>query len=51
VWNEIEVKLRHIVAAVNQKLLPYQRISKVTVLRGKLAETTTKKVKRYAVAG
>jgi long-chain acyl-CoA synthetase len=48
-WPAIEVALQKIVNEVNQKLLPYQRISKVTVLREKLAETTTKKVKRFAV--
>ena len=48
-WAAIEARLRHVVEEVNQKLLPYQRISKITVLREALAETTTKKVKRFTV--
>jgi long-chain acyl-CoA synthetase len=48
-WAAIEARLHHVVDEVNQKLLPYQRISKVTVLREALAETTTKKVKRFTV--
>jgi len=48
-WAAIEVRLRHVVDEVNQRLLPYQRISKVTILREPLAETTTKKVKRFTV--
>ena len=48
-WPSVEKALRKVVDEVNQKLLPYQRISKVTVLRERLAETTTKKVKRFAV--
>jgi len=49
-WIAIEAKLQRIVDEVNRKLLPYQRISKTTVLREPLAETTTKKVKRFEVA-
>jgi len=49
-WGSAEARLREIVEAVNQKLLPYQKISKVTVLRERLAETTKKTVKRFAVA-
>jgi long-chain acyl-CoA synthetase len=48
-WSFITDKLKHIVDEVNQKLLPYQRISKVTVLKERLEETTTKKVKRFTV--
>jgi long-chain acyl-CoA synthetase len=49
-WNAAETRLRAIVEEVNQKLLPYQKISKVTMLRERLAETTKKTVKRFAVA-
>ncbi len=49
-WELAEDRLREIVEEVNQKLLPYQRISKVTILRERLAETTKKTVKRFAVA-
>ena len=49
-WEAAEERLREIVDEVNQKLLPYQKISKVTVLRERLAETTKKTVKRFAVA-
>jgi long-chain acyl-CoA synthetase len=45
-WRAAEDRLREVVDEINQKLLPYQRISKVTVLREKLEETTTKKIKR-----
>ena len=45
-----EKTARMVVDEVNKKLLPYQRISKVTVLRERLAETTKKTVKRFAVA-
>jgi long-chain acyl-CoA synthetase len=50
-WKAIEARLHHLVHEVNQKLHPYQRISKVTVLHEKLAETTTRKVKRHTVGG
>jgi long-chain acyl-CoA synthetase len=49
-WAAAEARLREIVDEVNQKLLPYQKISKVTVLRERLQETTKKTVKRFAVA-
>ncbi len=48
-WKAVEARLRGIVEEVNQKLLPYQKISKVTVLRERLAETTKKTVKRFEV--
>jgi len=50
-WQAAEARLREVVDEINQKLLPYQRISKVTVLREKLEETTTKKIKRFSAAG
>jgi long-chain acyl-CoA synthetase len=49
-WKAAEARLREVVEEINQKLLPYQRISKVTVLREKLEETTTKKIKRFSAA-
>lgn len=49
-WAAVELRLRGIVDEVNQKLLPYQKISKVTVLRERLAETTKRTVKRFEVA-
>jgi long-chain acyl-CoA synthetase len=48
-WKAAEARLRAIVEEVNQKLLPYQKITKVTVLREKLAETTKKTIKRFVV--
>ena len=47
-WTAIESRLHRVVQEVNPRLLPYQRISKVTVLHERLSETTTRKVKRYA---
>jgi long-chain acyl-CoA synthetase len=49
-WETAEERLREIVEEVNKKLLPYQKITKVTVLREPLAETTKKTVKRFKVA-
>ncbi len=46
-WKAAEARLKSIVEEVNQKLLPYQKITKVTVLKEKLAETTKKTVKRF----
>ena len=48
-WKDVDARLNEIVDEVNQQLLPYQRITRVTVLREPLEMTTTKKVKRYAV--
>lgn len=47
-WAAIEARMREVVDEVNLKLLPYQRITKVTVLKEALEMTTTKKVKRFA---
>jgi long-chain acyl-CoA synthetase len=49
-WEAAEARLHGIVGEVNQKLLPYQKITKVTVLRERLEETTKKTVKRFTVA-
>lgn len=43
-----ETRMKEIVEEVNQKLLPYQKISKVAMLREPLEMTTTKKVKRFS---
>lgn len=48
-WAAAEGRLRRIVAEVNQRLLPYQRIARVIVLRQRMEETTTKKVKRHVL--
>ena len=39
-------RMEHIVNKINRKLLPYQRITKVTLLESPLETTTTLKVKR-----
>ncbi len=45
-----ETHMKEIVEEVNQKLLPYQKITKVQTLREALEMTTTKKVKRFSAA-
>jgi long-chain acyl-CoA synthetase len=47
--EEVTGRIHAIVSEVNQRLLPYQRISKVTILEEPLEMTTTKKIKRHAV--
>ncbi len=47
-WIAIEERMKELVDEVNAKLLPYQRITKVTVLREALEMTTTKKIKRHS---
>jgi len=47
--GDIEARIKHIVDEVNAKLLPYQRISKITILTEPLEMTTTKKIKRHTV--
>lgn len=46
----ITKRIEEIVSEVNQRLLPYQKIEKVTLLDEPLEMTTTKKIKRGAVA-
>ncbi len=48
-YKAAEARMEAIVDEVNQKLLPYQKIMRVQVLRKPLEMTTTKKVKRYNV--
>ncbi len=47
--TEIAERIASIVAKVNEELLPYQRITKTSLLDKALEMTTTKKVKRFAV--
>ena len=44
--QEIAARIDAIVAEVNQRILPYQRIEKVTILDEAMEMTTTKKIKR-----
>jgi long-chain acyl-CoA synthetase len=45
----IRVKIEGIIAEVNQRLLPYQKIQRVKVLDEPMEMTTTKKIKRDSV--
>lgn len=45
----VEDRINEIISEVNLKLLPYQRISRVTVLEEPMEMTSTKKIKRFAV--
>lgn len=47
--EQVEERINGIIQEVNQELLPYQRISRVTVLNEPMEMTTTKKIKRHAV--
>lgn len=47
--EEVSSRVNDVVSEVNKQLLPYQRISSVTVLDEPLEMTTTKKIKRHAV--
>lgn len=47
-WEQAELKLKSFVDEVNLKLLPYQKITRVIILREPMEMTTTKKVKRFA---
>jgi long-chain acyl-CoA synthetase len=46
-----EAHMGEVVEEVNKKLLPYQKITRVVVLREPLEMTTTKKVKRFSSKG
>jgi len=46
----VQKQIKEIIAEVNKKLLPYQRITKTTFLSEPLEMTTTKKVKRHKKA-
>jgi long-chain acyl-CoA synthetase len=45
----ITARIEAIIAEVNQRLLPYQKIARTVVLEERMEETTTKKIKRDAV--
>ncbi len=47
--DAIAKRMQAIVDEVNQRMLPYQRIEKITVLDEAMEMTTTKKIKRIAV--
>jgi long-chain acyl-CoA synthetase len=47
--EEIKARIDRIIAEVNQRLLPYQRIEKTTILDKPMEMTTTKKIKRETV--
>jgi long-chain acyl-CoA synthetase len=47
--EQIQACIEKIVAEVNQRLLPYQRIERTILLDERLEETTTKKIKRNVV--
>jgi len=44
--DEMKTRLEKIIAEVNQRLLPYQKINRIEVLDQPLEMTTTKKIKR-----
>jgi len=46
---EMKARIDKIITEVNQRLLPYQKINKTTVLEERMEETTTKKIKRNTV--
>jgi long-chain acyl-CoA synthetase len=45
----IKSRIEGIISEVNQRLLPYQRIEKITILEEPMEMTTTKKIKRDAI--
>lgn len=47
--GDVEARIRRVIDEVNSKMLPYQRIDKLTILEEPLEMTTTKKVKRFIV--
>jgi long-chain acyl-CoA synthetase len=47
--EELKATMNQIIAEVNQRLLPYQRIDKVVVLDKPMELSSTKKIKRYTV--
>jgi len=44
--GHIAARIDKIISTVNQRLLPYQKIEKITILEKRLEMTTTKKIKR-----
>ena len=47
--GDVEARIRRVIDEVNSRMLPYQRIDKLTILEEPLEMTTTKKVKRFVV--
>jgi long-chain acyl-CoA synthetase len=45
----VKARIEAIIAEVNQRLLPYQKIARTVILEERMEETTTKKIKRDAV--
>ena len=42
--------MQHVVDEVNKELLPYKRITRLTIAKEPLEMTSTKKIKRHIVA-
>jgi long-chain acyl-CoA synthetase len=49
--EQMKTRIDRIVAEVNQRLLPYQRIERITILDEPMEMTTTKKIKRSTLKG
>ena len=47
--EEIRKRVENIVSQVNQRLLPYQKINRIIILKEPMEMTTTKKIKRDSV--
>jgi long-chain acyl-CoA synthetase len=47
--DEIKTRIERIIAEVNQRLLPYQKIERVAILDDPMEMTTTKKIKRDTI--
>lgn len=47
--EQVKKRIDQIISEVNQRLLPYQKIERTTILQERMEETTTKKIKRNAV--
>jgi len=47
--DAVKARINKIVSEVNQRLLQYQKITRVVILTGRMEETTTKKIKRDSV--
>jgi long-chain acyl-CoA synthetase len=45
----VKARIEAVIAEVNQRLLPYQKIARTVILEERMEETTTKKIKREAV--
>ncbi|MDR0785862.1 MAG: AMP-binding protein [Treponema sp.] len=47
--DAVKVRIDAIISEVNQRLQPYQKITRATILADRMEETTTKKIKRDAI--